>query len=303
MPQRTLVLRVEAELGRALEGRLSAEGFSFRPVPHAAFSARGAGVVATLYSSGKLVVQGGDPEGFAARFLEGAGVLSGGKGDPEEGPQFDEAVLVGSDESGKGDVFGPLVVAAVRLEPGQAGGLREGGVRDCKRMSDAQVRRVGGALQGALPCAVEVLAPPDYNAAYAELENLNLLLADLHARAIRAVARPGDRVLVDRFAQESLLEERLSQLDLELIQRPRAERESAVAAASVVAREAFLRGLDELSERLALSCPKGAGAAADGALRELVALHGVDGLGVATKVHFRNVRRLLEGEARDTQGG
>ena len=70
MSQRTLVLMVPPAGREALQRRLSSEPFEFRTVPHALFSAKGSGVVVTLYKSGKLVIQGGDPELFAARYVE-----------------------------------------------------------------------------------------------------------------------------------------------------------------------------------------------------------------------------------------
>lgn len=137
------------------------------------------------------------------------------------------------------------------------------------------------------------LDPPEYNALHARVGNLNVILADLHAEVIRELAEPGDRVVVDRFAREALLEERLAGLDIDLEQRPRAEREPAVAAASVIAREEFLLALREIGDELGCDLAKGAGHPADRAARELVRLHGREGLARAAKLHFKNTSKVL----------
>jgi len=298
------VLRLAPSAGAQLRARLQAAGFEFRGVPHAAFSARVPGVIATLYRSGKLVVQGADPEAFAARFLEGPlpaarSAAPPSAGPPSSGPAAGAVETVGSDESGKGDYFGPLVVAGVRLDPATAASLAQGEVRDCKTMSDDSVLRVAGLLRRTVPFAVARLDPPDYNATHARVRNLNPMLADLHAQVIAELAAPGMRVVVDQFANAKVLERALGGLDVRLEQRPRAESsEIAVAAASVIAREEFLRALAELSESVGVDLAKGAGAPTDRAARRFVALHGADRLGEVAKLHFRNTLKVGGGAQR-----
>jgi ribonuclease HIII len=166
-------------------------------------------------------------------------------------------------------------------------------VTDSKKLSDDACRRLGPALMGRFEHAIERLDPPAYNVEHARQKNLNPMLADLHGRAIRQVAEAGDRVVVDRFANERLVAGRLAGLDVELIQTPRAESlEPAVAAASVIARHVFLEALAELSEAFALDLHKGAGAPTDHAARAFVALHGRERLGEVAKLHFKNTDKL-----------
>jgi ribonuclease HIII len=106
------------------------------------------------------------------------------------------------------------------------------------------------------------------------------------------VARPGDVVLVDRFAKESLVAERLQGLPIELHQETRAEREPAVAAASVIARGIFLERLRALSDECAVDLHKGAGTPTDRSARAFVELHGAGGLERVAKVHFKNTKKL-----------
>ncbi len=296
MTQSTLVLKVPASRGPALRERFAAGPFDFRSVPHALFSVKGEGVVATLYTSGKFVIQGASPDLFAARWLgeDGARPRAEAAREAPSGPVPASIATIGSDEVGKGDYFGPLVVAAVLLEPGQAEELRGSGVRDSKTLTDEQCLRLGAALRSRYAVAVERLDPAEYNRVY-KAGKLNDLLADQHAKAIRRLARPGLRVVVDRFANEKLLEERLRALKVQLEQRPRAESEPAVAAASVVAREEFLVALKELGEEAAIDLHKGAGEPVDRAGRRYVALHGADALSKVAKLHFKNTQKILHG--------
>jgi ribonuclease HIII len=173
-----------------------------------------------------------------------------------------------------------------------------GPVRDSKQMTDEACLRLGAALRGSVPHAIAQLSPPDYNAAHARYKNLNPLLADLHAKAIREIAGPGMRVLVDQFANAKVMEKALAGADIKLVQHPRAESVPAVAAASVIAREMFLTGLRELSEQCAIDLSKGAGAPVDQAARRFIALHGFEKLGTVAKLHFKNTQKVSGGSAR-----
>jgi ribonuclease HIII len=289
--QKTLVLTVTAALAEKIERALRSRDFEFRRTPpHALFSVKGEDVVATCYRSGKLVVQGADPERFAAAYAGGAARATAGGASPA--PEGRAEVVIGSDESGKGDLFGPLVVAAVRLTPELSRELEGGEVRDCKTMSDESVLRVGGALRRTVRFAVAMLSPHEYNAEHARVKNLNPMLAALHARAIRELAQPGDLVVVDQFADESVLARALAGVDVRLEQRHRGEEVLAVAAASVIAREEFLVALRGLSREWAVDLAKGAGEPADRAALRFVEIHGRDRLGEVAKLHFKNARNL-----------
>ena len=284
-----------------LKTELERGAFDFRSVPHALFSVKGEGVVATGYASGKLVVQGDHPGEFLTRYLEGdvqppPSAKASTRADAKASEAF--VTMVGSDESGKGDYFGPLVVCAVRLEPEQSEAMLGGPVRDSKQINDDACRRLGAALRASVPHAVVQLSPLEYNAAHARYKNLNPLLADLHAKAIRQVCAPGMRVLVDQFANAKLMEQALAGSDVNLIQHPRAESVPAVAAASVIAREGFLNGLGELSDAFAIDLGKGAGAHVDQAARRFIALHGLGKLGNVAKLHFKNTQRVSGGGTR-----
>lgn len=282
----------------ALRKRLASEPFEFRTVPHAAFSVKGAGVVATLYKSGKLVIQGADPELFAARYVESAAPAASAKTPgPASGAAPAAGPCIGSDETGKGDYFGPLVVCGVRLDDEVAGRIvREARVQDSKRISDPEAIQLGAELRERVPYAIARLDPPEYNAEHARVKNLNPMLADLHERVIRELYQPGLRVLVDKFANAKLLEERTRGLDIRLEQKPRAESlHPAVAAASIIARQEFLACLRELSNEWGLDLRKGAGTPTDRSAREFVRRFGKDELDKVAKVHFKTTQKVTGG--------
>jgi ribonuclease HIII len=288
LSQRTLVTTLTEEEGRELQDRLRSGSFEWRQAPHAVFSVRGGRTIATLYTSGKLVVQGDDPESFLGTFL-GRHVEAP---PPETSLELPPGPVVGSDEAGKGDFFGPLVVVALRLSPEIVGALEEGGLVESKQISDTRCRQLGAALLESFAPAVERLDPPEYNAEYARIGNLNAILADLHTRAVRKLAQTGDVVVIDQFGPPGRMQRTLRGSAIHLVQIPRAERVTAVAAASVVARHVFLEALAELSQQSGVDLPKGAGVQVDDAAREFLALHPPAELTRFAKLHFANARRL-----------
>lgn len=297
MSQTTFVAKLKPAQQRALRESVGAGPFEFRSVPHAQWSARGEGVVATLYASGKLVVQGQGVEGFQLRYLEpGAVDPCAAAGSP---PAAEPAALcptdrpiVGSDECGKGDYFGPLVVCALRVPAELRDALASGEVCDSKKLSDKKVLRLSGGLEANFEYALESLEPREYNLEYERSGNLNPMLAALHGRAIRRLARGGDVVLVDRFGNEKLVAGELKGMEIDLYQEVRAEREPAVAAASIIARASFLGAMQNLSEEYGVELRKGAGPPTDQAALEFVRMHGFDRLNEVAKLHFKNTQKL-----------
>ncbi|MEM9802695.1 MAG: ribonuclease HIII [Planctomycetota bacterium] len=296
MPQETYVTKVPRSGFAALRARVAEGPFTFRPVPHAEFSAKGEGVVATLYSSGKLVVQGEAPLAFVARWtdLEPEPSKPAAPRRSPDAPLDLEPPVTGSDEAGKGDYFGPLVVAAVRADADALERLAELGVADSKTLTDARALRIGAALREGFEHAVRRVDPTEYNEIYPTYPALNPMLADLHAEVIGELAKAGENVVVDQFERRGLVRTRLEPLSVRLTEVPRAERHLAVAAASIIARQEFLLGLQELSEAFGVPLHKGAGAPTDKAGVHLVRDQGESALHGAAKLHFKNTRKILD---------
>jgi len=204
---------------------------------------------------------------------------------------------IGIDESGKGDYFGPLVIAGVYVAREQEEPLRAAGVRDSKALSDKKVAAFAEQIRVLCPFTIVAIGPERYNSLQTSFKNLNHLLAWGHARAIENLLEkvPCDRVVVDQFGDERFLKNALlaKGRTVTLIQKPRAEEEVAVAAASIIARAEFLRRLQELSTRYGVSLPKGASDTVITAGKEFVRRHGAEALSQVAKLHFRTTASVL----------
>ncbi len=204
---------------------------------------------------------------------------------------------IGTDESGKGDFFGPLVIAAFFLPEGQDGILRELGVKDSKRTSDSRCREIAAALKSGYVHSVVAVGPEKYNELYAKLRNLNRILAWGHARAIENILErvPAGKAVTDQFGDERFVRNALLQKgrEIELVQMPRAEEDPAVAAASILARAEFLARLQALSREAGADLPKGASAVVEAAAVKLVRAKGPGILEKVAKTHFKTAARVL----------
>lgn len=213
---------------------------------------------------------------------------------------------MGMDESGKGDWFGPLVVAAVYVQPATAATLAQAGVRDSKQVAQADLPALAQHITAMVPLAervVVVLDPLEYNRRYAAVGNINLLLAEVYAEAARQLydVVHSQRIVCDQFAQST---ERLATAFRRAglpqpIQRHHAEATSlAVAAASVLATAAFGAALERLGMQAGLRGPLPRGASAIGDLRRaartIIAREGAAGLGAYAKLNFKPVQELLQ---------
>ena len=211
-------------------------------------------------------------------------------------------VWVGSDESGKGDFFGPLVVAAVLVDTEIAQELIAAGVKDCKILTDKEVHRLAPIIKNSAPINVVLALKPEmYNYRYEQLrqekKNLNHLLANGHISAIgKAVQqRPECKyALVDQFSVHSGIREALESefADLIVVEQKRAEADIAVAAASVLARERFISLMDELSILAGRTLPKGGGEIATAQAQEIKNELGVQILEKLVKKHFSNYKKI-----------
>ncbi|HKA55804.1 MAG TPA: ribonuclease HIII [Candidatus Binatia bacterium] len=204
---------------------------------------------------------------------------------------------IGIDESGKGDYFGPLVIAGVYVAREQEEPLRAAGVQDSKALSDKRAVALAEQIRVLCPFTVVAIGPERYNSLHASFKNLNRLLAWGHARAIENLLEqvPCNRVVADQFGDERFLKNALMAKGrtVVLIQKPRAEEEVAVAAASIIARAEFLRRLQDLSTRYGVALPKGASDVVITAGKEFVRRHSAEALGQVAKLHFRTTASVL----------
>ena len=204
---------------------------------------------------------------------------------------------IGTDESGKGDYFGPLVVAGVFVPEGQEEALRELGAKDSKKTSDNRAREIAESIKLGYKHAVVAIGPERYNELYSRLRNLNRLLAWGHARVIENILTEVNcRVAItDQFGDKSFILNALMKKGkaIELVQRPKAEEDMAVAAASLLARAEFLKRLHFLSLDAGVDLPKGASTLVEEAAVKLVRLRGTDILKKYAKMHFKTTNKVL----------
>jgi ribonuclease HIII len=205
---------------------------------------------------------------------------------------------IGTDESGKGDFFGPLVIAGFFLPEGQEEVLRELGVKDCKRLSDNRVMEIATLLRKGYIHSVVAIGPERYNELYQRLKNLNRLLAWGHARVMENILERVNcaEALTDQFGDEKFVREALLKKgkNINLVQRTRAEEDLAVAAASILARAEFLYRLKKLSEEVGLELPKGASPLVEEAAVKLVRQLGPEALARVAKLHFKTTEKVLK---------
>lgn len=280
---------IDEETAVALRARLEAEGFEMNEVAHATFGARGQGVNVVHYRSGKLVIQGKGTDDFLLGYLSAA--IPEGAGPKLEHP------TIGSDEAGKGDYFGPLTVAAVALEPDVVPFLDEVPLIDSKRLADRTVIEAAQALTPVVVHETVSIGPARYNEMLPSFRSLDRLLAWAHAKAIRSVLErsPIRRVFVDRFADRKVIEAALGDAaeGLELIIEPRGEQDPAVAAAAILARAAFLEGIQRCGRRAGRPLPKGAGEKVVAAAGALWAEGGEAALKEVAKLHFATTEQAV----------
>ncbi len=207
---------------------------------------------------------------------------------------------IGTDEVGKGDYFGPLVIAGVYVDEQTASHLLTAGVRDSKLLSDTRILSLAEEIKTICQGKGYILSysPERYNQIYKETSNLNLLLARAHAQVIASLQRrtASTLAIVDQFGDASLVPMMLQKVgcDIGLEQRTHGEEDVAVAAASIVARAEFVKRIAELSKLVSVSLPKGASNPDIIAVgREIVAKAGQETLGKMAKLHFKTTSVIL----------
>ena len=297
--------KLSPEKAEALRGILAKRDFEPAEVPHAVFSYKRPSLKVTWYNSGKLLVQGKGTKEFVEITLEPEvlGEAAFGEMLNAESEQFDPRI--GVDESGKGDFFGPLVVAGVYINDSIARALDKMGVKDSKAItSDKKISKLAEGIRNISGCVHSVvpIGNASYNRLHQQMRNVNKILAWGHARVIENLLGQRDRMnpapvraISDQFSrskstiQSALMEEGRQ---LELVQMHKAESDLAVAAASILARDVFVQRIKELSNEFDLELPKGASAKVDQVGVEFLSKHGINKLGQAAKLHFRTTQKI-----------
>lgn len=289
------------EQAEKLKTVLRERGFTFSEKPYTLFAATKEKLNVAVYEKGpKVLIQGRGLEDFITFVMEPEilGEARLGYEEVHDPEQFEPHF--GVDESGKGDLFGPLVIAGVYVDGDLARHLRDAGVRDSKGIgSDRKIRDLAEIIRkSGAPSELIVIGPEKYNQLYRSIGNLNRLLAWGHARIIENLCArvPGcPRALSDKFADARVLQKALLEngRKIQLDQRTKAESDYAVAAASILAREGFINWLDKHGEELGVELAKGVSPKVKSAAAAIITQYGPGMMPKVAKMHFKTASEVL----------
>lgn len=290
------VIQLDLALAPRLKEGLEAQGFVLTTPAHTLFQGRKKGITCTLYSSGKLTVQGSEMKEFVEYYLEPEilGKFTLGY----ETLNLDLTPHMGVDESGKGDFFGPLCIAGVYGDEKAIQRLVELGVKDSKKLKDSSILKLASKIRQEMIHHVVKISPQKYNELYLSFGNLNHLLGWGHATVIDYLSdKSGCRkAVIDQFAAEQVVISALKKKKKTILleQKTKAESDPVVAAASILARAAFVEGLKQLEEKVGFPLPKGVSKGTKEAAEKVAKKHGKEALHMVAKVHFKTYLEIVE---------
>ncbi|MBN1348953.1 ribonuclease HIII [candidate division KSB1 bacterium] len=270
-------------------------------------------IIIKQYNSGKLVLSGPSGKPYKEIYHLICEQLDEAPSDDNPGDDHsraDDSLLsisfpyIGTDESGKGDYFGPLVCAGVWVDEMLAQRLKAIGVRDSKKLSDEKSKALAVEIKAYCrgKYAIVEIPPDKYNTLLSQMKtegkSLNVLLAWGHARALENIlaTNPCATAVADQFGDERFIISKLQEKgkDLNLIQEHHAERNIGVAAASILARNRFLNKLKKLSDQYGINLPKGTSKSVIEVARQFVEKVGEEKLGDVAKLHFKTTESVLK---------
>ncbi len=283
---------------------LGQKSWEFTDHPYAYWKAKHNKVNVVAYKSGKLVIQGQKTEDFVLFILEPEILKEASLGYEEKNskPEIPFTPHIGIDESGKGDFFGPLVIAAVFVDNESYPKLIKLGVKDSKLIkNDNKILSVAKGIRTTVKgnFSIVPIGPEAYNRLYSNFKNLNKLLAWGHSRSLENLLEKEvscSWALSDKFGDERLIKQTLfnkgKQIDLK--QQTKAESDIAVAAASILARAEFVTRIKKLGESINLSLPKGASKAVLETAVEIIKQFNEEKLKTFSKTHFKTYQKAID---------
>ena len=247
---------------------------------------------ATYYTSGKFLLQGKDISIIANEINKKLGICT-----VETSANTNYEKYIGTDESGKGDFFGPLVIAGVQVCEENKKRFIDLGIKDSKKLDDKKIKQLASFIKANAIHSVIVITPKKYNELYYKFNNLNKLLAWGHARAIENILEKSDcnYALADKFGDESLIKNALMNKGKQIIlnQMVKAESDIAVAAASVLARAEFVKRMEEMEIVYGLNFSKGASAKVIEEAKKFVQKYSKERLNEVAKMHFKTAKEII----------
>ncbi len=277
--------------------------------PGSIFTAKPAGCTVTAYKSGKVLFQGKTAEIEAGKWGSPPPAASPkpAKAKPPHAFAPPENVstlsLIGSDEVGTGDYFGPITVVASYVPAAQLELLKELGVKDSKFLNDKQIVSIAKDLLHTIPYSLLVLPNRRYNELQAKGMSQGKMKALLHNKALLNMLEKTkdfhvDGILIDQFCEPGVYYNYLSRegnivKDKVFFATKGESLHLSVAASSILARYAFIKEMDKISAKTGIEIPKGAGSKVDLKAAEMIRKYGADYLTDIAKIHFANTKKAL----------
>lgn len=243
----------------------------------------------SIYTSGKVLLQGEGAEKYASFFGYEVVEQTSGQNLP----------LIGTDEVGNGSYFGGLAVVASFVTPDQHAFLRKLGVGDSKTLTDQKIRQIAPILKEKIQHQALLLSPSKYNEVIGDRYNAVSVKVALHNQAIYLLLQKGvqpEKIVIDAFTSAKNYDKYLAQ-EANRFSNPISLEEKAegkylaVAVSSVIARDLFLENLENLGRELGYQLPSGAGTASDKVASQILQAYGMQGLNFCAKLHFKNTEK------------
>lgn len=243
----------------------------------------------SIYTSGKILLQGEGAEKYASFFGYQA----------VEQTSEQNLPLIGTDEVGNGSYFGGLAVVASFVTPDQHAFLRKLGVGDSKTLTDQKIRQIAPILKEKIQHQALLLSPSKYNEVIGDRYNAVSVKVALHNQAIYLLLQKGvqpEKIVIDAFTSAKNYDKYLAQ-ETNRFSNPISLEEKAegkylaVAVSSVIARDLFLENLENLGRELGYQLPSGAGTASDKVASQILQAYGMQGLNFCAKLHFKNTEK------------
>ena len=243
----------------------------------------------SIYTSGKVLLQGEGAEKYARFFGYQVVEQTSGQNLP----------LIGTDEVGNGSYFGGLAVVASFVTPDQHVFLRKLGVGDSKTLTDQKIRQIAPILKEKIQHQALLLSPSKYNEVIGDRYNAVSVKVALHNQAIYLLLQKGiqpEKIVIDAFTSAKNYDKYLAQ-EANRFSNPISLEEKAegkylaVAVSSIIARDLFLENLENLGRELGYQLPSGAGTASDKVASQILQAYGMQGLNFCAKLHFKNTEK------------